>query len=106
LAALQTAGDQPAISDLTWLECRVKPIRLGDALVLADMEAFLNGSDVIRVPLTTAVYDRACTIRAVQGYKLADSLHLAAAVEGGCGVFLTNDYRLSGFPDITVEVLQ
>ena len=29
LATMRAAGDQPAISDLTWLECRVKPIRLG-----------------------------------------------------------------------------
>jgi predicted nucleic acid-binding protein len=36
---------------------------------------------------------------------LADSLHLAAAVEGGCDRFLTNDARLSRFPDIPVEVL-
>jgi predicted nucleic acid-binding protein len=105
LAALRAAGDQPAISDLTWLECRVKPIRLGDAVALADMEAFLTGSDVVRVPLPTAVYERACRIRAVHNYKLADAIHLAAAVEGGCGLFLTHDHRLSGFPDITVEVL-
>lgn len=42
LATLRSAGDQPAISDLTWLECRVKPIRLGDTVALADMEAFLT----------------------------------------------------------------
>jgi predicted nucleic acid-binding protein len=105
LAAMRSAGDQPAISDLTWLECRVKPIRLGDAVALADMEAFLTGSDVVRLPMPTAVYERACRIRAVQNYKLADALHLAAAVEGGCGLFSTNDSRLSAFPDITVEVL-
>ena len=34
LAALRAAGDNPAISDLTWLECRVKLIRLGDAAAL------------------------------------------------------------------------
>ncbi len=105
LAAMRAAGDAPAISDLTWLECRVKPIRLGDAVALADMEAFLNGSDVVRVPMSPPVYERACRIRAVHNYKLADALHLAAAIEGGCGLFLTNDHRLSGFPDITVEVL-
>jgi predicted nucleic acid-binding protein len=104
LAALRTAGDQPAISDLTWLECRIKPIRVGDATALADMEAFLTASDVLRVPMPTAVYERACRIRAAYNYKLADALHLAAAVEGGCGVFLTNDHRLSSFPDISVEV--
>jgi hypothetical protein len=30
---------------------------------------------------------------------------LVYAVVGKCGAFLTNDVRLSGFPDITVEVL-
>ncbi len=102
---MQAAGDQPAISDLTWRECRVKPIRLGDAVALADMEAFLTGSDVVRVAMATGGYERACRIRAIHSYKLADSLHLAAAVEGGCGLFLTNDHRLSGFPDMPVEVL-
>jgi predicted nucleic acid-binding protein len=105
LAVMRAAGDQPAISDLTWLECRVKPIRLGDAVALADMEAFLTGSDVARVPMTTAVYERACRVRAVHNYKLADALHLASAIESGCGVFLTNDHRLSSFPDIPVAVL-
>ena len=105
LATMRAAGDQPAISDLTGLECRVKPIRLGAATALADMEAFLTASDVVRVPLPTAVYERACRIRAVHNYKLADALHLAVAVEGGCGLFLTNDHRLSGFSDITIEVL-
>jgi uncharacterized protein len=105
LATMRAAGDQPTISDLTWLESRVKPIRLGDAVALADMEAFLTASDVVRVLLPTVVYERACRIRAFHHYKLGDSLHLAAAVESGCGLFLTNDHRLSGFPDITVEVL-
>jgi predicted nucleic acid-binding protein len=105
LAAMMAAGDQPAISDLTWLECRVKPIRLGTLAALADMEAFLTASDVVRVPLPTAVYERACRIRAVHNFKLADALHLAAAIESGCKLFLTNDHRLSSFPDLPVEVL-
>lgn len=105
LATLRSAGDQPAISDLTWLECRVKPIRLGDTVALADMDAFLTASDVVRVPLPFAVYERDCRIRAVHNFKLADALHLAAAMERGCGLFLTNDHRLSSFTDIPVEVL-
>lgn len=105
LASMRAAGDQPAISDLTWLECRVKPIRLGDAVALGEMEALLTAADVVRVPMPTAVYERACQIRAVYNYRLADSLHLAAAVEGRGGAFLTNDLRLARFPDIAVEVL-
>jgi predicted nucleic acid-binding protein len=105
LISLRSNGDQPAISDLTWLECRVKPIRLGDTIALADMEAFLKASDVVRVPLPQAVYDRACRIRAAHKINLADALHLAAAIESGCGLFLTNDHRLSNFSDIPIEVL-
>lgn len=105
LLTLRTAKDQPAISDLTWLECRVKPIRLGDTVALGDVEAFLTASDVVRVPMPFAVYERACQIRAVHNFKLADALHLAAAVESACGLFLTNDHRLSSFTDVPVEVL-
>jgi hypothetical protein len=32
-------------------------------------------------------------------------LHLAAAIEAGCDRFLTNDNRLTTFPDLPVEVL-
>ena len=99
------ASDQPVLSDLTWLECRVKPLRQKDAIALADMEAFLSGSDVIRVSMPTSVFERACRIRALHNFKLGDALHLAAAVENGCDRFLTNDHRLSGFTDIPVEVL-
>ncbi len=105
LAAIRAAGDRPAISDLTWLECRVLPIRMNDTLALAAMEAFLEASDVTRVPMPLAVYERACRIRAIHNFKLADAMHLAAAIEGGCGLLLTNDYRLGSFRDITVEIL-
>jgi uncharacterized protein len=87
------------------VECRVKHVASGDAVKLADMEAFLNSSDVVHVPMPFAVYDRACQIRATYRFKLADALHLAAAVEAGCGAFLTNDHRLNACREIPVEVL-
>jgi predicted nucleic acid-binding protein len=105
IASLTAAGDQAAVSDLTALECRVKPIRLGDAALLADFDTFLDGADMVRLPLSTAVFERATHVRADHNFKLGDSLHLAAAVEAGCSVFLTNDARLGRFPDLTVEVL-
>lgn len=105
LAALTSAGHQVAVSDLTRLECRVKPVRLGDAALLADFDTFLDAGAVAKVPLSSTVYDRATQIRAVHNFKLADSLHLAAAVVSGCGSFLTNDTRLARFPDLPVEVL-
>jgi len=105
MAAMPAAGDTTAFSDLSRLQCRVKPLRLGATTTLADFDAFFARPDVRLVPITTAVFDRATAIRATHNFKLGDSLHLAAAVEARCDRFLTNDHRLHGFPDITVEVL-
>jgi predicted nucleic acid-binding protein len=105
LAALAAAGDLIAASDLVRLECRVKPMSLGDTAKLAVFDAFFARPDVRLVPITTAVFDRATAIRASHNFKLGDSLHLAAALEAGCDRFLTNDTRLSAFTDIPVEVL-
>lgn len=105
IAAMQSAGDTAAFSDLTRLECRVKPLMLGATKALADIDAFFTRPDVHFVPITTAVFDRATLIRATHKFELGDSLHLAAAIESGCDRFLTNDTRLSGFTDIPVEVL-
>jgi len=105
LGALWSAGDILVVSDLVRLECRLMPIRLGNATGLADFDALFGQTNVESVPITTAVFDRATIIRATHNFKLADSLHLAAAAESGCDRFLTNDGRLSAFTDIAVEVL-
>jgi predicted nucleic acid-binding protein len=105
LASLLGAGDRIAVSDLTRLECRVKPMKNGDALKLAEFDAFFARPDVQLIPILTAAFDRATRIRATHNFKLADSLHLAAAVEAHCDRFLTNDARLSSFTDVTAEVL-
>lgn len=105
LTALWSAGDKMAISDLVRLECRMRPIQLGDASGLADFDDLFAQPNVELVPITSAVFDRATVIRATYNFKLADSIHLAAAIEAGCDLFLTNDSRLASFPDIPVEVL-
>ena len=105
LATLEKAGDRIAVSDLSRLECRIKPIRTGDAASLAQFDAFFARPDVQRVPLSTAVYDRATLLRATYNSKLGDSLHLAAAIEAGCDLLLTNDHRLSKCTEIRIEVL-
>jgi predicted nucleic acid-binding protein len=105
LSALRVAGDGIAVSDLVRMECRVDPIRKGDNVRLARFDGFLVHPDVEIVPINTAVFDRATQIRASHNYKAVDSINLAAAIEGGCDEFLTNDLQLSGFPDLTVEIL-
>ena len=57
------------------------------------------------VGFTGAVFRRAAEIRASHNFKTPDALHLAAAVEGGCTAFLTNDGRLTRFAGLAVEVV-
>lgn len=105
LAALHAAGDVMVVSDVVRMECRMDPIRKGEAMRLDRFDGFFTHPDVQFIPITTAVFDRATRIRAIHNHKAVDSIHLAAAVEGGCDIFLTNDLRLSGFPDLMVEIL-
>jgi hypothetical protein len=77
---------------------------------------FFHGPNVRTFGLTAAMHARAAAIRGghyypavppaqPRRYGLADALHLAAAIESGCDVLLTNDNDLANFPDITIEAL-
>jgi predicted nucleic acid-binding protein len=105
LAALKAAGDQAAISDLVRMECRVGPLKSGNAVQLANFTTFFTSPDVQVYHATAAVCDRASVIRAAHGFKPLDALHLAAAIENHCGLFLTNDTRLNRFAGIPIGVL-
>ena len=111
IAALESAGHRFLISELTHTECLVKPLGAMDGALLLEYATFFLGPNLISIPLTAAVHERAALIRGRyryttnKSYSLADALHLASAVESRCERFLTNDLRLSAFPDLTVEVL-
>jgi predicted nucleic acid-binding protein len=102
---LQDAGEQFAVSELVRMECSVGPLSRGDSALLAEFEAFFHASNVEILPLTCAVCDRAAVIRAAHRIRTPDALNLAAAVEGGCGLFSTQDVALGRFPDVPVEAL-
>jgi predicted nucleic acid-binding protein len=74
---------------------------------VADYQAFFADPDVRVLPLTAAVCERAARIRAASSFKLKvpDCLHLAAAAEYGCGLFLTHDSHLKLCKDVAVETL-
>ena len=93
-------------SDLTRMECWVKPLREGNTALLQDYDDYFAEVVEETVVLSRAVIDRATDIRACYGFRTPDALHLAAAVVSGCDVFLTNDYRLNRFPDIAMDVIQ
>jgi predicted nucleic acid-binding protein len=116
LGALEQAGHRFTISDLTRTECLVPIFGPGEGQRLSDFFRFFHGPNLRTVPLTAAMYTRASAIRGAltypavppappKRYGLADALHLAAAIETGCDVFLTNDNQLADFAEIAVEVL-
>ena len=90
-------------SDLTRLECRVKPLCDRDAELLRDYDEFFDDAVAEIVGLTRAVLDLATEIRARQAFKTPDAIHLAAAVSSGCDLFLTNDQRLARFAGIVIH---
>ncbi len=104
-ARLTAPGVVIVSSELTRLECLVYPLRMNNARLVSDFERFFNSSTSSLVPFTAAVFRRAAEIRAQHNFKTPDALHLAAAIEGACDVFLTNDAQLTRFPGIAVEVV-
>jgi predicted nucleic acid-binding protein len=105
VATLLGPKDRIVLSDLSRLECRVKPMATGNAVLLARYDAFFGSANVQIVGLTAQVCDRATAIRATYRYKLGDALNLAAAVTHGCHRFITNDQRLNTYRDIPVDML-
>jgi len=106
LEKLHSVSARLVLSDLTRLECRVGPLKRNDAERLARFDAFFALSTVLKAGLGADVFDKAAEIRAHQGIKTADSLHLAAAMSYGCDLFLTNDLALEKVQGIKVEIME
>ncbi len=106
MAALRAAGDVRAVCDAALLECLIKPLASKATAVEAAYRAFFADPLVRRLPVSPATWELAAQIGAAHNFKVLDSLHLATAVEHGCGVFLTADGRLGRCTAITVEVLK
>ena len=103
--SLMGDGHRLLVSDLTRVECRSNPLATGDHAMLRHYDTFFGHTVDRVIPLTSSVCDRATAIRGRRRYRTADAIHLAAALEAGCAVFLTNDHRLATFPDLKVEIL-
>ncbi|HXK29731.1 MAG TPA: type II toxin-antitoxin system VapC family toxin [Candidatus Binatia bacterium] len=100
-----SSTDALVVSDLSRLECRVKPMRDGNTALLDEFDRFFNESVSEVLALSREVIDRATEIRSLHGFKTPDAIHLAAAILSNCELFLTNDRRLDGFTGLRVETL-
>ena len=92
-------------SDLTRLECRVKPLRDGNTALLTAFDSYFTEIISETVPMSHTVMDLATEIRARYGFKTPDAIHLACATITNCDLFLTNDKQLRQFNEVPVEVI-
>jgi len=107
LSLMRAAGDELAVGDLSRAECLVGPFKSGDTGLEARYRAFFAAPDVDAFPITVAVLEHAARLRARHpSIKLPDAIHLATAIEHGCGAFVTGDAKLSQCTEIAVEVLK
>ena len=106
LAGTRSGEDEILISELTRLECRVKPIQEGDEELLALYDAFFSSVEITMLSMNAPVWERATRLRATHSFKIPDALHLACAIQNKCDRFLTNDTQLSRCEEIQVEQVQ
>jgi predicted nucleic acid-binding protein len=104
-AAVASARLAAITSAVTLLETLVIPFRSGHTGLAARYEALLTRSRGIRfVDLDRALVRSAAHLRALFPVRTPDALQLAAALGGGCRVYLTNDRALPRIPGL--EILQ
>lgn len=80
---------------LTRLECRVLPLRSGDAGLLALYERVFASTEAEEISFSRPLFDLAAELRASHQLKTPDALHVAAAIVSGCDEFWTNDGRIA-----------
>lgn len=103
---LQGYGGGLAISRLTLLECRVKPLRDGNAALLAKYDGFFAADGISVVGLDAAVINRATVLRARHGLRTPDALQAASClVRHPETPFVTADSAFQRVDNLDVRLL-
>ncbi len=105
---LEQGGAEAVTSTVSLLEVLVQPLASGKTDLVNEYRSFLTATPhlTLRV-LDPALAERAAALRArYQVIRAADAIQLAAALEFGARVFLTNDDRLRRVTEVEVIVLE
>ncbi len=105
LLPLRGTGRFLATSRLSRLECRCKPLRAGDTVLLALYESLFHGPEVQLVDITADIVEKATELRASLNFKTPDAIHLASAILIKATAFLTGDRTLARCGEVPVEIL-
>lgn len=105
LAAHEAEAHVAVITELTRLECRVRPLARGLTDMLRDYGAFFARPNLLWQQCDRSVFDLAAELRARHGLKTPDALHLAAALIARCDEFWTNDKRLEAAAATSIRIV-
>lgn len=95
-----------AVSDLSRMECRVRPLREGDRVMLAAYDRLFGASGLEIRLLTPAVIDLATAIRARSGLRTPDALQAAGCLSlPGPALFVTGDAGFRREAALAVELI-
>lgn len=95
-----------AVSRLSWLECRVGPMKGNDNATLMAFDTFFARPDLVWVELTRDVVELAAAIRVQAGMKTPDALQAASCLQlGRAHIFLTGDATFGRVAGLNVRVL-
>jgi len=82
-------------SEITLAECLVKPFADRDIFAVETYNSFLSQESGFPViPISRQILLSAAQLRAENGLKLPDAIHVATAKWAGCSAFVTNDRRI------------
>jgi len=102
--AAQHPGLHTAVSRLSWLACRVGPLRGHDLATLSRYDGFFARPDLIWVDITQDVVELATLLRARHGLRTPDALHAASCLQlGHDHAFLTGDAAFSRVSGLNVR---
>lgn len=92
--------------EITVAETLVQPYRAKDAVLIADTKNFFDASNFLTVLAhDKVIWDLAAQLRAAQGIKLVDAVHLATALKAACRYFVTNDKAMRSTGALSVVQL-
>ncbi|MBL8798185.1 MAG: type II toxin-antitoxin system VapC family toxin [Planctomycetia bacterium] len=101
-------GLNTAITSVVSLaEVLVKPLSTGQTNLVTGHRTFLMTAKFLSLSaLTPAIAEKGAELRARHGLRLPDAFQIAAALEDGASIFLTNDVGHRRVTEIPIVVLR
>ena len=110
-ASLEAAARQhpqlgAAVSRLSWLECRVGPMKSNDTPALNAYDAFFTRPDLAWIELSRDVVELAAAIRVRHGLRTPDALQAASCLQlGAQHIFFTGDSKFQRVAGLNVRLV-